>query len=103
MLDKLKKNKERRAQQQDEPWRALRGTDPDSMVKDGKTMHWCTYHKLWNLYKTNDCKANNRADGRQSTPSTPGQSPTTATPVSYVATFAATMTSTNKETHEIEE
>ena len=95
VLDKLRKNKERRAQQQDEPWRTLRGTGPDSMVKDGKTMHWCTYHKRWNLHKTSDCKAKNRADGNN-TPSTPGQSTSTNTPVSYAATFAATMASINE-------
>ena len=39
VLDKLKKTKERRARQPEEPWRAVRGTGPDSMVKDGKTMH----------------------------------------------------------------
>ena len=103
MLDKLKRTKDRRSQQQDEPWRTLRGTGPDSMVKDGTTMHWCTYHKRWNLHKTSDCKAKNRSNGRQRSPSTPAPSPSTTTPVSYAATFAATMASINEETHDIEE
>ena len=102
VLNKLK-DKKRKSQQQDEPWRTIRGTGPDTMVKNGTTVHWCTYHKRWNLHTTSDYKAKHRATASQNSDTTTTPPTSGATPVSYAATFAATMASINEENQEVEE
>ena len=106
VLKKLKNGKQRDTSE--DSWRSVRGSGPDTMVKDGKTLHWCTYHKKWNLHKTSDCKARLTRESRRSTPSSTTTPPTTPSPtqnpnssdaVSYAATFAATMAAINEETN----
>ena len=63
------------------------------MVKDGKTWHWCNHHKMWNFHTTSECKARIKAAGNNTPPATGAEAP-----VSYAATFAATMAAINEET-----
>ena len=93
-LEKIK-NKSRGKKVQD-PWKMVRGTGPNGMYKGGKFYHWCTNHKCWNFHKDSEYK------GRLKSASTPGAhrtlpSPQAPTPVSYAATFAATMAALQKE------
>ena len=94
VLDKIKKPpRDARKTKEQDTWKSERGTGPPTMVKDGKTWHWCMYHKMWNFHTTSECKARIKAEGNNTPPATGAEAP-----VSYAATFAATMAAINEET-----
>ena len=93
-LAKIKKQpRDARKTKEQGAWKSERGTGPETMVKDGKTWHWCTHPKMWNFHTTSECKVRIKAAGND-TPSATGAE----APVSYAATFAATMAAINEET-----
>ena len=75
----------------------VRVAGPDHMSKDGNSYHQCTFHKCWSFHKDSECKGclkSASTSGAGRTPPSPQASP----PISYAATFVATMAALKKKT-----
>jgi hypothetical protein len=44
-------------------WRYKRNDSEYTMLRDGKTWHWCEHHEMWCEHTTNDCRAKKASVG----------------------------------------
>ena len=85
-------------------WRSVRGEDsPTTLNKINTTYHWYNYHKKWFTHTNEECKGQSRTNSQppHNTPqATAPQQPAASVapvPVSYAATFEATMAAIREE------